>query len=300
MQINVQITGHVDLISVDVCSNCVMSEVFRSVNKIMGTDDACDAEFGGEPIADSALLSDSGITSESTIQLRYSTEDIKWLWKVPTNDVDKRAMFRTADFAQFYETHLPSWRISNWVHNIEFNSLGNVVTIRWDDMGLKTVNWCALKRLSSLWYLNMERNELSVVDFSCFPQSLKWLDFSYNKFTSIRSSYLGNLKHLRLSHNKLLDFDFSRVQLDFPRLITLSLFDNDISVDINEQSLPRNVKSLELSDNDFSGSFNLSALPNDNTCDHISIINNRRLKVEGLDAWTSTFDFFSGQEGKRS
>ena len=255
--VTVQIEGRDDLLVIEAHQGMQVSQVLDIAMGNYG--DVYDAWLQGQLLPRNALLADAGVGSETTIRLVFTTDELRVLWNSLVND-ELRVTFLGFRDLQRFQDHYSS-HIGRPEQRPLFIQNGHVLKVDWSHDGVERrqlqtsdVNWQLFKTLPSLQRLNLMSNDLSgTFRASWLPVSLKAVFIGWNQISSfVFDAELPHLKNFSAVGNKLSSFDFSRVERDMPQLQSLTLFNNQISQELDLRALP-SVSKMCLSNNHFHG-----------------------------------------------
>lgn len=126
----------------------------------------------------------------------------------------------------------------------------------------------SLKMFPNLKTLTV-RASLVTVDVGGFPDTLEYLDLSYNKITSFTGSLPKELGVIRLSNNNISHFEVE----GFPDWLTLLKLSHNNLTSFNVNSLPPKVSQLDLSYNKLTF-FDVASLPEGTGDIYVNLFNN--------------------------
>ena len=229
LQLFVQ-TPNTIILPIEVEQDAMIKHVFDALDEQWSTDDYYLSFGGNNDFDDDQLLSDAGIGSESTLQLKPWTKEKKIL-------------------SAFKET--------NVVEQYHWNTQSDNCCDDWDGIHCDYQNQHVIEITCHKWNININGN----VNLSKLPKSLKKIDLINNHLCgNIDLTKLPpTLEQLDLSRNQLIgNVDLTQLP---PTLQLIRLYGNKLNGNIDLTKLPQSLRILNLHDNKLNGGIDLKKLP---------------------------------------
>lgn len=162
------------------------------------------------------------------------------------NNIFEIIMEDDADYA-IRELSLPFNSLTS-VANFSNHNFNNLTSLDLSHNLLEKIDLTAFANMNSLVELDLSFNKLFKIDFRIIPESLLFLNASYNRLKRLQMNETthSNLRRVDLERNQLTELEVDRIKQMAPNLSSIDLNENSWNcTNLNEIVLELNVNNIE-------------------------------------------------------